>query len=569
MQPVSSLHVYARLIGCFPVFLLTVASSIAQSNNPALDSMGANINRKNWKAAIEWALKDGEAHPADKYWRYLNAAEFASLDKNAELAFQYVGYVAASDIAYNAYFGQSFDWLRDDPRWKALMTQIDQAIERERQERIRASLPFRRNQQRLLAQAAQETATFAGVSSAQELYQQLRQSRPTRTYLSTGRYQYAWLPYRDSLEVPYMIQLPANFDPRKNYPLLVVLHGAVGQQSSFPDTIDSTTTAGFFGPSFAEQAHQLGMIAVFPYSTQRYNWMLPDAGFDLVPQVIRQVKKMYPVSDNRVYVSGHSNGATGAFSYLMKQPGLFAAFSGINNRPQVRTGGTFLRNGMNRSFYNVATDYDYYFPLEGHRSVADLAKTLGVDWSNKEVVGQLTHGYLVVSGDSLVKRTYQQLFADMLAKQRNPFQDHLYWECDDVRHGRCDWLEIVGLDTLAAKAEWHQPVNVAIRGWRSVDNPAVVLDSSSRAFVFPRRSGAVQVGYANNLFQLTTSRVGSVRLYLSPEMIDFKHPVRVIINGRMVYDGLVQLDRPFLLANYDQERDHQAIWANRLTFIIK
>lgn len=569
MYVASLLPFYVRYIGWLPLFLLVGSLSFAQSDNVALDSMGANINRKNWKEAIKWAVKDGEDHPADKYWRYLNAAEFASLDKDTSLALHYTSLVAASDIATNAYFNANFDWLRDDPRWKALMTQIDQAIAQQKQERIQASLPFRKEQKRLLTQADQERAIIANGLSAEQLYQRLRKARPLRTYSSTERYQYAWLPYKDSLEVPYMIQLPANFDPQKDYPLVVVLHGAVSQQSSFPDVADSTTTTGFFGASFVEQARRSDIIAVFPYGTRHYNWMQPDAGFDLVPKVIRQVKQMYPIADNRVYITGHSNGATGAFSYLMKEPSLFAGFSGINNRPQVRTGGTFLRNGGNRSFNNVATDYDYYFPLEGHRSVTALANQLGIDWSNQEVIGKRDHSYLMFSQDSSVKSVYQQLFAKMLAKQRNPFANQLYWECDDVQHGRCDWLEIAGLDTLSTKANWHQSTNVSVQGWRSVEDPSVLLDSSSRAFVFPRCSGAVQASYSNNVFRLTTSQVNSIRLYLSPQMVDFKRPIQVIVNDKTVYSGLVHLDKEYLLTTYQREGDRQAVWANNLVIQVK
>lgn len=217
---------------------------------------------------------------------------------------------------------------------------------------------------------------------------------------------------------------------------MVVLHGAVSRQLALPDVADSTTA--FFGRLFMEQAAKSDLIAVFPYSTRRHNWMMPDDGFELVPQLVREVKQMYSIDDRRVYVTVHSNGATGAFSYLMKQPSLFAGFSGINNRPQVRTGGSFLKNALNRSFYNVATDYDYYFPLEGHRSLTNLAKTLGIDWQNQEVVGHRTHGYLITARDSTTEDVYHQLFAHMLTKQRNPFQATLYWECDDVNNGRCD-----------------------------------------------------------------------------------------------------------------------------------
>lgn len=142
--PIISVYCWLTSLG---LGLLATFTTIAQSNNSALDSMGANIARQNWKAATQWALKAAEADPKEKYWRYLNAADFASRDKNADLAIQYASLVVDSDIATNAYFGKNFDWLRNDPRWEQLMNKVALARQRERQQLIQASLPFRVYQQ--------------------------------------------------------------------------------------------------------------------------------------------------------------------------------------------------------------------------------------------------------------------------------------------------------------------------------------------------------------------------------------------------------------------------------------
>lgn len=108
-----------------------------------------------------------------------------------------------------------------------------------------------------------------------------------------------------------------------------------------------------------------------------------------------------------------------------------------------------------------------------------------------------------------------------------------------------------------------------VKGWRSVEDPSVLLDSTSQTFAFPRQSGAVEGRYASNRFELHTSRVGKLSVYLSPEMINFKQPLQVIINGKQVYNAPVQYDRVFLLTQYEKEMDRQALWVNRLTFTIK
>lgn len=547
--------------------ILLAIICFAQSRNPAVDSMGVNMGRQNWGAAIQWALKAAEAEPADKYWRYLNAADFASRDRNADLAIKYATLVVESDIATKVFSNSSFDWLSQDPRWIHLMEKVEQLKEKQRQQRVQASIRFRGSQQQLLGQNNNHIDSLTRILSADKLYKQIQNTDPLSGPPYSGRFISGWLKLLDSLEFPYLVQMPLGFEPNRRYPMIVVLHGAIGRQTKIPDMVDSTLN-GFFGLPFVEQAYHSGLIALFPYGTNRYNWMVPDDGFELVPELVRQVKKMYSIDDRRVYVAGHSNGATGAFSYLMKQPSLFAGFAGVNNRPQVRTGGTFLKNGINRSFYNVATDYDYYFPMEGHRAITDLAKELKLEWDNEEVIGHHNHSYLTNVRDSTVKEVYQRLFANLLTKQRNPFQTNLYWECDDVKHGRVDWLELNQLDTMVQKSSWHTSQNLPVSGWRSVANPEVTLDSTSQAFVFPRRSGAVSAFYSNNRFDVKTSRVKSITIYLSPEMVDFRKPVQVVINGTSVFNTLVVKDRNFTLATYILETDHQAVWTNRLQFTV-
>lgn len=562
------MRIEVRVLAGIITNILLPLLCLAQSKNPALDSMGANMGRQNWERAMHWALKAAEAEPSEKYWRYLNAAIFASRNQNADLAIKYATLVVDSEIATTAGFGSSFEWLREDSRWIRLMKKVTQLKEKEQQKRIRESLPFREYQRELLGQTENHLDSLIKISSVDELYKAMQTASPVHSYTHSGRFSYYWLRLSDSLEFPYLVQLPINFDARRRYPMVVVLHGTVGRQTTLPDVADSTRHIAFFGSPFFDHAYQSGVIAVFPYSTNRYNWMMPDDGFDLVPDLVRQVKKTYSIDDQRVYVAGHSNGATGAFSYLLKQPGLFAGFAGLNNRPQVRTGGTFLLNGTNRSFYNVSTDYDYYFPIEGHRTLTNLARQLNIDWINQEVVGQRNHSYLVNSRDSAVTEVYEALFNNLLAKRRNPFKPELYWECDNVKHGRIDWLEINQLDTLAKTASWHTRQNFSVTGWREMMNPKVILDSTSQAFAFPRRSGAVTAHYSNNRFELKTSRVKSVTIYLSPEMVDFTKPFSIVINGILVFSAAAAADREFMIGTFRREADNQAIWVNRLQLTV-
>ncbi|GGM89611.1 hypothetical protein GCM10010967_23060 [Dyadobacter beijingensis] len=174
--------------------------------------MGINIGRQDWKAAMHWALKAAEADPAEKYWRYLNAADFASRDGNREAAIRYAALVVDSDIAANARFGPSFAWLQDDPAWQQLMHKVAGIREAARQAKIKASLVFRDEQKMREAETAAFMASLAEARSAQDLYRKIRQGRPVHQYPKGRHFVYAWAKLADTLEFPYLVQLPPGFD---------------------------------------------------------------------------------------------------------------------------------------------------------------------------------------------------------------------------------------------------------------------------------------------------------------------------------------------------------------------
>ncbi|MEJ7678996.1 MAG: hypothetical protein WKG06_14315 [Segetibacter sp.] len=175
--------------------------------------------------------------------------------------------------------------------------------------------------------------------------------------------------------------------------------------------------------------------------------MFPDDGFIMIPNMVKDLKRYFNIDDNKVFISGHSNGATGVISYLLKSPNSFAGFYGFNTNPRIRTGGTFIRNALNRSYFNVATDKDYYFPVSGHDTLTKLALLSGIDWQNHVFHG-FPHWFPQFKESA---PAFKLMFQDMKTRVRNPFKHNLNWECDDVKYGQCDWISIEKLDTLAEK----------------------------------------------------------------------------------------------------------------------
>lgn len=555
-----------EILLCFG-YLIGTELCAGQSHNASIDSMLKYSDFREWKSAQKWAVKAAEADSSDRSLFYYKAAEYASIDRDAKSTLDHLE--KAIKFRKNQQIDLAniqFSWLYGNPRFhhiSSLTKYREVSTYKNGGETLAALDDARKVHQEFIKQAEKADSSLLTEKSATLLYEKIKLYQPQITSKLRSTYQYAWCRLNDSIDVPYIVQLPKNYDFTKKYSLIVVLHGAVTRQKEFPALQDSTSI--FFGRWFKSNASESNMIAVYPYSTNRYNWMMPDDGFDIVPNIINQVKKMYPIDDSKVYITGHSNGATGAFSYFVRHPSEFASFSGINNRPQVRTGGTFFRNGINRSFFNVSTDFDYYYPLEGHRKLDQLADSLNINWINTEIQGNVTHGYLIATKDVKVDTVYKKLFAQLTTTIRNPFSPSIYWECDNIRFGRCDWIQIDELDTLSKAKPFQRQVNFVVTGWRNLQDAATQSDSTSLAFNFPRKSGAVSATYSDNIFEIQASKVGKVTVYISPEMVDLRKPVQVKVNGAIVFEGPVIYDRDFMISSFKNSHDSQAVWISRLT----
>lgn len=440
--------------------------------------------------------------------------------------------------------------LRTDARWKALEARA-----------VRERAGFYRELER-------DEREFFAVSKADDTPWNdaagfRRSFRTFEAFFPKKKRDYSIMfPINDSTRTSFLVHLPTGYDYRKRHPLLVVLHGAV-RNNALTDFQMPGWVLGDWNRFYTQYADREGVILVFPKGNREYNWMTPDDGFYMVPEMVRRIKRAVDVDDARVFVTGHSNGATGAFSYLMKQPNLFAAGYGFNPYPKVFTGGTFVENLRNRSFISFTTDRDYYYPPGANDDFTRLMQGMKTDYKEYRYEGY-PHWFPEFDQSEEAVRL---LFEDMSRRRRHPYRDSLTWELDDDRYGNIDWLADLRLDTLRERAPWHEPSpNFRITRWLAYDerDSLVAKEVNRPAFDFPRRSGKVRAAYADNTFRIETSRIGSLRLLLSPEMVDMGREIKVYLNGRLCFHGRIGSDLGYMNTNFYRHRDRQAIWENSL-----
>ena len=365
-------------------------------------------------------------------------------------------------------------------------------------------------------------------------------------------------PINDSIRSSYYVHLPEDYNPDQKYPVLFFLHGAV-RNSELTD-FQSESLLGGWNRFYTQYADNNQVILVFPQANKQYNWMLSDDGFYMIPAILKEIKSALNIDDNKVFISGHSNGATGSFSYWMKQSTPFAGFFGFNTQPKVFTGGTFLPNGLNRFFVNFSTDQDYYYPPQANDSLQTLASSLHLNYEDHRFKG-FPHSF---PNFNEAEDAYKILFNRIRTQQRNPFPDEIRWETDDLRYGQMDWLSITLLDTISPRADWHKTANFSIHQWLKYNDKKELemIDVDRRAFDFPRRSGAIVAKFDNNIFSIKTSCVKAFRLYISPEMIDMKKPVSIYVNGERILREKMKYNDDFMMTSFEEQKDRTQMWVN-------
>lgn len=139
----------------------------------------------------------------------------------------------------------------------------------------------------------------------------------------THTLKYGWFTTRS-----YIVHTPANYDSKKKYPVVVSMHGFLGDGAVQQDQTQMD-----------KEADVLGYITVYPDGVGR-SWNcsdrccgysnarnIDDVGF--IRDVMTDVGRKYSVDEKKRYAVGMSNGGMMAYSLAINAPDVFAAI-GVN-----------------------------------------------------------------------------------------------------------------------------------------------------------------------------------------------------------------------------------------------
>jgi poly(3-hydroxybutyrate) depolymerase len=364
----------------------------------------------------------------------------------------------------------------------------------------------------------------------------------------TGRWTVYYYKAGDDQEVPYLIYIPRNYDPKQKTPLYIHLHGAV-RRTNF--SINDIELAKHESP-FLDQPISQGALIIYPFANKDFNWLLHQKAFEAVVGELRQVKSLYNVDDDRIYVTGHSNGGSGALWYALNMPTEFAAFSGFNYNPASYTGNTAFGNLKNNyTFLGVSGTEDSIFDFKTIDQIYRTVKDQGANWLNFGIKGN--HG-LPYDDPAAINFLYEAL----QKQRRDPFPKTLQWETDNAKNGRIFWLEIDELDTNLPKAVWQKPLEPLT---------ADTVPNSAKSF-FYNRSGAFKASISSNTVMIETSRIKKLTFYVVPELVDLAKPLKIYVNDQLLYNSKIKPDKNVLIEEFLKTKDRGFLVFNKIKLSI-
>ena len=120
---------------------------------------------------------------------------------------------------------------------------------------------------------------------------------------------------------PYRLYVPGSYDGARATPLVVMLHGALGDERYY--------FSGLFDPAVIKgEADRRGYILVGVNGRGRFGLNQED-----VFEVINAVTRDYKINAARIYLTGHSMGGFGTWLVASSKPELFAAIAPVSGGP--------------------------------------------------------------------------------------------------------------------------------------------------------------------------------------------------------------------------------------------
>lgn len=367
-------------------------------------------------------------------------------------------------------------------------------------------------------QRSSEAALLDSAADIATLYAWLKRGPDFAPDVAVGQQESARIA-PDGMRFPYVFLIPDDYDASHSYPLEFMLHGGVSRPEWEPG-------GGWWRGGF-DSLKKPDRIVVVPASWDEAFWWHGNQA-DNLPAILKTLKQTYNIDDNRVTLTGVSDGGTGAYFFAFKQPTPFAAILPYIGHPGVlrnsRSGGgykLYFENLQQRPLFIVNGENDRLYPVSSVQPFIDLLADSGVDYIFRPIEDG-GHNLNWLPDELPLIEQFK------LDNPRDPLPDSINWVADRTdRYNRNLWIRI---DELSEGAE----------------------------------QGILEVSRQENTFNVVADDIDAFTLLLNPEEVDFDKSVTIVVNGTERYSELVPQKMETLLEWARKDLDRTMLFTAEL-----
>ncbi len=469
-------------------------------------------------------------------------------------------------------------------------------------------------------------------SAPEDIESKLKKGRHYKSGVKTG-WQIAENGCRDGKARPYHFYIPENYDPLKQHPVVIFLHGSTGTDGLLPEDAVKDMYGLWSRPGRAEE-----FIYIIPLTQRGAEWWTETGTYHII-DILNRIKQVYNADENRVFLSGFSDGGSGAYYLALYHNIPFAGFIPLNGKitvVQSEQRPIYLPNLKNKPLYVVNCGRDPLYPADDIKPFIDGMKKAGVPVTFKVY----EDGFHSMS----YWNTEEPLLIDFMRTiVRNPLPRELAWETPSQSLNRAEWMEIneirnvnnnaafedsivmvsklriklgVSQDTdyqgEGAKIKEVQPTSPAdkfklksgdivtqiddvkiqafddlarvVRMKRTGDKITFKVKRGDNEFIsegafdevqpqpaFIRKSPSarIEVKTNNNQIAVSAKNIAQYTVFISRDLFDLNKEITIYTNGEISFKGVVKPDIKFMLEQSIADNDRNMVFSGKIEIKVK
>lgn len=355
-------------------------------------------------------------------------------------------------------------------------------------------------------------------------------------------------PRKPAHAVKVHVRIPKDYEPATPYPLILALHGMGGDGEQYLQFVEQL---------LGEHADDYLIAAPTNYAGV---WLGSefDESYD-VPTILNELKRVYHVNSDRVYVTGYSLGGHASF--------LTAALFGDYFAASVPLAGTFvtqtgweavellLPNLRGTPVLAVYGELDRNERGPGAADDGDTDENSGISGSNRHLARMLKRIKAPVELMELSGVSHLGVLPPL-----DQFLEQLSVTRPHDRKSVQQWFRYPS----QGRAGWLRQMEFEGRMWRSqqllIQPGANETYSEAMTEALTERLAFISGEIEGQTIRITIQKCAKVELLLNSELIDLTRPITIIMNGTRRFEGVATPKILTLLEMAHRDRDFDRLW---------